>query len=91
MERAAFEAELKRQGYGEIGTVRFETGHDLPVHAHPYDVRALVLEGEFTIAVDGQPRLYRPGDIFSVAAGCPHAEHAGPEGVRFLSGRRRGS
>jgi quercetin dioxygenase-like cupin family protein len=89
VDKTAFEAELRRDGYGEISVVRFEIGHDLPVHAHAYDVRALVIEGELTIVVGGKPRRYRPGEVFSLAAGCPHAEQAGPEGVRFLSGRRR--
>jgi len=26
--------------------------------------------------------------VFTMDAGCPHAEAAGPEGVRYLVGRR---
>jgi quercetin dioxygenase-like cupin family protein len=89
MDKAAFEAELKRDGYDEVVVGQFPPGHDPGEHAHPYSVRALILDGEFTIAVNGQARTYRPGDVFALAAGCRHTERTGPAGVTFLAGRRR--
>jgi quercetin dioxygenase-like cupin family protein len=90
MDQATFKAGLKRDGYDEVALRQFPPGHDPGEHTHPYDVRALILEGEFTIAVDGQARTYRPGEMFSLAAGCRHTEHTGPAGVTFLAGRRQG-
>jgi Cupin domain len=84
-----FEAELRRDGYGDVVTVHFEAGHEPGEHAHPYDVRALILEGEFTIAANGQVRRYRPGEVLELAAGCRHTERTGADGVRFLAGRRK--
>jgi hypothetical protein len=49
-----------------------------PEHAHEFDARLLILEGAMTIAAEGQERTYRTGDIFTMAAGCQHAEQAGP-------------
>ena len=57
-------------------------------HAHHFDVSALVLEGEITLGVAGQRRTYRPGDQFTMAAGCMHTEDVGPAGVRYVIGRR---
>jgi quercetin dioxygenase-like cupin family protein len=84
-----FEAELLRDGYLEVVDKRIPADVVIDDHTHPYDVRALVLEGEATIACAGEaPRVYRPGDVLVVAAGVTHTEHYGPEGYRFLVGRR---
>jgi mannose-6-phosphate isomerase-like protein (cupin superfamily) len=91
VDTASFEAELKRAGYDETKTAGFAAGHDIGTHSHPYDVRALVLEGEFTIAVDGVARTYAPGDVFVLAGNTPHTERVGPVGVKFLIGRRHGA
>jgi quercetin dioxygenase-like cupin family protein len=88
MDRSAFEADLKRDGYAEIVVVRFGPGHDPGGHDHAYDVRGLILDGEFIIAVDGQARRYRPGNVFTLASGCRHTERTGPHGVSFVAGRR---
>lgn len=56
MDQSAFEMALNGDGFQEILTVRFQPGHDVGDHAHPYDVGALILEGEFTIVTDGGPR-----------------------------------
>ena len=52
-------------------------------------MRALVLDGEITLTVSGDARTYRSGDVFTMAAGCAHAESVGPDGVRYLVGRRK--
>ena len=57
-------------------------------HAHPFDVRALVLNGEITLTVEGVSHAYREGDIFLMPAGHRHAEAVGPTGVDYLVGRR---
>jgi len=79
---------LRDEGYGEIVEVRREPNRTLALHAHPFEVKALVLEGEIRLEVDGTPADYRPGDVFALAQGCEHVEQYGPAGVRYLVGRR---
>jgi quercetin dioxygenase-like cupin family protein len=88
MDTAKFEDALRRDGFNEISTVAFKAGHDLPDHAHPYALRALVLEGAFHITVDGKETTYRPGEVFALESGVHHTERS-PAGVRFLIGRKR--
>jgi quercetin dioxygenase-like cupin family protein len=88
MDTATFEDALKRDGFNDIGIVGFKAGHDLPDHAHPYALRALVLEGELHITVDGKEIAYRPGEVFAFESGTRHTERS-PAGVRFLIGRKR--
>ena len=88
MGRTEFETELQAQGYREIVDRRMPASEVNPEHAHEFDARLLVLEGAMTIACGGEERTYRAGDSFAMAAGRRHAERAGPEGVRYLAGRR---
>jgi quercetin dioxygenase-like cupin family protein len=88
MNRADFDQELQAQGYKEVVDRRMQAGEFNSEHAHEFDARLLVLEGEMTIACEGEERTYRVGDVYEMTAGCRHTEHCGPEGVRYLAGRR---
>jgi len=88
MDRAVFEARLRAEGFPEIRENELQAGRHNAEHSHPFDVLALVLEGDITLTVQGEARTYRTGDEFSMKAGCPHVEDAGARGVRYLVGRR---
>jgi quercetin dioxygenase-like cupin family protein len=88
MDKAEFEAGLRRDGFTEIATRSLAPGKTTPEHAHPFGVRALVLGGEITLTVEGNSTVYRSGDIFTMQGGCRHAEAVGPQGVQYLAGRR---
>lgn len=88
MDRSSFEARLKAEGYPEIRTNEMRPNSRNAEHSHPFDVLALVLEGDITITVDGSARTYRVGDEFSMKAGRRHVEDIGPGGVKYLVGRR---
>ncbi|MGG5810595.1 cupin domain-containing protein [Falsiroseomonas sp. CW058] len=88
MDRATFEAGLEADGFAEALTRRMEAGATAPDHAHPFDARLFVLEGEFILDQGGTTRRYGPGEAFEVPAGVPHAESFGPAGATYLVGRR---
>jgi quercetin dioxygenase-like cupin family protein len=87
MDQVRFESELRAQGY-EVVDRRMEANTLNPEHSHEFDARLLVLEGAMTITAEGQERTYLAGDTFAMTAGCRHTEQCGPEGVRYLAGRR---
>jgi len=87
MDAAAFEAELRRDGY-EVLHRDLEPDVAVPEHSHPWDVRLLVLEGEITVDCAGERRTCGVGDTFSLEAGRRHSERFGPRGVRLIAGRR---
>jgi quercetin dioxygenase-like cupin family protein len=89
MNAADFETALKRAGYLDVETKQLMPGVVTQPHSHPFDVRALVLDGEITLVSKGESRTYRAGEIFEMAAGCEHSERHGPEGIKYLVGRRR--
>ena len=82
-----FEFALRRDGF-EVLHNKLPPGMVVPEHAHPFDVRALVLNGEITVTVEGVEYAYREGDVFVVPAGHRHGESVGGAGVHYLVGRR---
>jgi len=88
MNKTEFETALREQGYQEVADRRMEPNKTNPEHSHEFDARLLILEGELRITFEGAERTYRAGDTFAMSAGCLHTEHCGPEGVRYLAGRR---
>ena len=90
MDHDCFQDALRREGF-EVDRRVLAPGTVVGEHAHPFDVRALVLEGEIRLTLDGVEYTYREGDIFVLPAGHRHAEAVGPDGVRYLVGRKGAS
>jgi quercetin dioxygenase-like cupin family protein len=88
MKPDTFQADLQRDGFAEIDTRSLPPGQFNPTHSHPFEVRAMVLDGEITLTYDGATHVYRSGDVFSMAPGCEHAEQVGGAGVSYMVGRR---
>lgn len=88
MDEDAFIAALAKEGFSELVTVEREANGGLDVHTHPFEAKALILDGEISIVTDGAESVYRSGAIFHLKAGEPHSERYGPDGVRYLVGRR---
>lgn len=88
MDRQSFETELKREGYDEILTGSTQGPKHNAEHSHPYDVKAMVIDGAITLAWEGKTQTFRPGEIFTMARGCPHTETFGSEGAVTLVGRK---
>jgi quercetin dioxygenase-like cupin family protein len=87
MDRATFESSLKTDGYEPVER-RMEANQFNPEHAHEFDARVMVLDGEMTISRGGKPQVFRAGDVCEIAAGTPHTEKSGPNGASYLAGRR---
>lgn len=88
MDRQTFIDSLQADGYLEPVLVERAPNTGLDEHAHPFAAKALILDGAITIAVGGVATEYGPGDVFQLQRDEPHAERYGPQGVRYLSGRR---
>ena len=88
MQTLSFEDELRQDGFADLDTKTVAGDKRVDVHSHPFDVRAKVLDGEITLTFKGTSQTYRAGDIFTMAAGCEHAEQCGPAGVTYTVGRR---
>jgi quercetin dioxygenase-like cupin family protein len=88
MDRLEFEAELRRDGFSVVNA-SLTPNMKVDNHCHDFDARLFVLGGEITITRDNKAETFRAGQCCEVPANSMHAEHVGPEGVAYLSGRRR--
>ena len=88
MDIAGFETALRSEGFDNIETKQLPPAGRNTEHAHPFEVRALVLDGQIALTVSGKERTYRKGEIFTMAAGCEHTEEVGADGVKYIVGRR---
>lgn len=88
MDEIGFKERLKRDGYAEGGIVEWAPNTFIDTHTHEFSASVLVLDGEITVKTADGATTCRKGDTFRLAAGTPHSEQVGPDGVRFLSGRK---
>jgi quercetin dioxygenase-like cupin family protein len=87
MDRAEFEANLRREGY-ELREGEIKPNEHRGSHAHEFDAQLFVLEGSITLVFGADRCTYGPGDSCNVPAGTMHEEHTEADGVRYLAGRR---
>ncbi len=60
----------------------------LDTHTHPFAVRAVVVDGQMWLSVDGVERELTVGDTFVLEANVPHAERYGPAGASYWVARK---
>ena len=87
MDRAEFEADLRREGYA-VSEGEIKPDEHRAAHAHAFDARVMVLDGSITLVFGDDRHTYGPGDSCAVPAGTMHEEHTEADGVRYVSGRR---
>lgn len=88
MNTEQFLQSLNRDGFPEPVKVQQAPNGYLEDHEHPFEVRALVMEGSIAITINGHKNIYNTGDIFQLAFKQPHAESYGPDGVKYLASRK---
>ena len=84
---AEFEAAERARGCTEVISRDWKPGQVVPEHSHPFDARALVVQGEMWLTVHGATQHLRPGDRFELAQGTPHAERYGEQGATYWVAR----
>ena len=88
MKRDEFIGILATEGFDVIVTVEQPAGQFLAAHAHPFEAKALILDGELCLGIGDTEHVYKPGQVFHLRANEVHAEHYGPAGVTYLVGRK---
>lgn len=88
MDKEQFLQRLRENGFPEPVEVQQPPNGHLDTHEHPFEVRALVLQGSIDIMVSGVNKVYTAGDIFQLDWKQPHSESYGPEGVKYLASRK---
>ncbi len=81
-------AQLLREGYTRTYVGQDPANKSYPDHTNSFATANIILNGEITITMYGQPHLYHAGDRFDVPANTPHSVVIGPNGSRYLVGER---
>ncbi len=84
----SFAAESRAAGFEEVLERNWPPNTALDTHTHPFSVRALVVQGEMWLTVDGSTQHLREGERFALEQGVPHTERYGAEGATFWVARR---
>ncbi len=88
MEHDEFIGVLTSEGFEEILTLERQPNIFLDVHTHPFEAKALILAGEIRLRVGEIEQVCQAGHVFQVPANAPHSETYGPEGARYVVGRK---
>ena len=84
----AFESDARAAGFEEVLERKWAPDAQLATHTHPFDVLAVVVQGEMWLSCEGSTRHLRPGDTFTLAREVPHSERYGTEGATYWVARR---
>lgn len=57
---------------GTLTLFAFDAGQSLSEHTSPYDATVLILDGEATLTIDGQPLKVSAGQLAIMPANVPH-------------------
>jgi quercetin dioxygenase-like cupin family protein len=64
--------------------VKYDAGKQVPLHAHEHTEQIMVIiEGECTVTVEGEPYTFGPGDVAVINRGREHSVYS-EHGVRFI-------
>ena len=88
MTKTEFIHMLMQEGYPDPVEVQREPRGSLDEHSHPFEVYALILDGDIELIIDGKSSVYKPGNIFYLGPQEFHSERYGKEGVLYLASRR---
>lgn len=88
MNEEQFHQRAQEQGYGDFQTKEYVPNNDGPLHTHAFSVMLLVVEGQFTLALEDSTTSYQPSEVCELAADVRHAERAGPTGAKVLLAKR---
>ncbi|PHP92718.1 cupin [Pantoea agglomerans] len=79
---------LAEQGFDAPLLIERAAAAQLDNHVHPFEALALILSGDITISTEQGDTTYHPGETFHLQPNELHREAFGPQGVRYLSGRK---
>jgi quercetin dioxygenase-like cupin family protein len=82
---------LAAEGFAHIFVWQDAPNAYYPDHEHAGLTAHVVLDGDMTLTLDGQPKTFRAGDRCDVPAGASHSARMGRAGCRYLVGEKLGA
>jgi mannose-6-phosphate isomerase-like protein (cupin superfamily) len=88
MDEKSLEEQLHREGSTDTSVWQDFPGASYPDHTHAAATAHIILDGEMTLTMKGESRTYYAGERCDIPAGAVHSARAGPQGCRYLIGKR---
>ena len=88
MDEREWARELREEGFSHIYVWKDGAGAFYPEHTHPALTAHVVLSGQMTLSIEGEPQTFRSGQRFDVPAHTVHSPLMGPGGCRHLIGEK---
>lgn len=86
--REQFERQALAEGYVEVYERVWPPGEHVPMHSHPFTLKALVVLGEMWLTARGETRHLLPGATFELEGDEAHEELYGAAGATYWVARR---
>ncbi len=83
-----YEAAHRAQGFSEVVERYWPPFTVLETHEHEFHAKALVVQGEMWLTVNGETHCLHAGSTFELDARIPHAERYGSSGATYWVARR---
>ncbi|MFN4146633.1 MAG: cupin domain-containing protein [Runella sp.] len=68
-----FKAQFIHTPNSTLGLWQITKGAVLPVHSHIHEQLTQVVEGQFELTIDGQTKVYHPGDLAIIPSNVVHS------------------
>ena len=88
MDFDAFADSMQKQGFDAVVARVWKPLTVVEEHSHAFHAKALVVQGEMWLTVNGRTEHLLPGGTFELPAHQPHAERYGPDGATYWVARR---
>jgi len=86
--REEFTAQALAEGFDEVLERQWAPLTVVDTHTHPFAVKAIVVQGEMWLSIDGKTRHLQPGEYFTLDRGIAHAERYGSDGATYWVARK---
>lgn len=90
MDKATFLQLLAQDHFPEPVLVVRDPG-SMDEHCHPFESKALIMEGSLCLTMNGMTKEYTVGEVFHLMYQENHSESYGPNGVQYLVSRKEKS
>jgi quercetin dioxygenase-like cupin family protein len=67
-----------------LSLVEIDVDSEVPNHTHPHEQAGMVVEGELEMAIGGEVRKLKPGDLYIVPGGVEHYARCGGTPAKVL-------
>lgn len=79
---------LKTEGFNKVYVWDATPGEEDEMHAHEWDTRLVILDGDIEITLDGATKLYKEKEEVDIPHNAAHSAKVGMRGCTYIVAER---